>query len=83
MGLLLFLIFNYLFFFNVREEEEKKVRLGKGLEIWNEIYNKKKKEKKRLTETESITVGRHKLLVGHNNSDGANNVHGPRPHIGH
>ena len=44
MGLLLFLIFNYLFFFNVREEEEKKVRLGKGLEIWNEIYNKKKKK---------------------------------------
>lgn len=36
-----------------------------------------------ITEGERITVGRHKLLVGHNNSHRTNNVHRPCPHVGY
>lgn len=37
--------------------------------------------RERLTKAESIAIVRHKLFVGHNNSDGADNVHGPCSHI--
>lgn len=37
----------------------------------------------RLTKAESITIGRHELLVGHNNSNRTNDVHCPSADIGH
>ena len=36
----------------------------------------------RLTEAECVTTGGHKLLVSHDNSDGADNIHGPGTDIG-
>lgn len=36
-----------------------------------------------LTKFESISIGRHELLICHNNSDGTDDIHTPRTHIGH
>lgn len=48
-------------------------------------YSRKRsgKENKVQTKAKTVTGRRHKLLVSHNDADGADNVHGPRSDIGH
>ncbi|RRT84935.1 hypothetical protein B296_00011290 [Ensete ventricosum] len=45
--------------------------------------NRDRDRREGSTETETIAVGRHELFVGHDNADGADDVHRPRPHIRH
>lgn len=40
-------------------------------------------EEKAQTERESIAGGGHDLLIGHDDADGADDVHGPNTGIGH
>ena len=52
-----------------------------GIQLdWVREFTKARSE--RLTEAECVTTGGHKLLVSHDNSDGADNIHGPGTHIG-
>lgn len=49
-----------------------------------QTLNSKKKrgtEKNKQTEGKGIATIRHELFIGHNKSDGADNVHSPCSHI--